>query len=262
MTPEQGHWSAARFQAWDLCPTTYRERYVDGIAQEVSEAMRFGAAVHGALEAHFCGADGDRAFKAVWRPSSNREALLSGVGLHLLGLVYDLGLDGEPESYFELDTTADWLKPTIGYIDLVDYRNGHIYDFKTTIGAWGEGRANQDPWQPALYRHAIAQRTGDLFEFSYVTLNKRTLELAMVQPTTDYHQIWADCQVAAAMIAKMDAAGSYPCRGGHGTCPECAGSWAHGHVCDWTLRPPRIHITRPLDDGSTLRVDGAVSNSG
>jgi hypothetical protein len=213
--------------------------------------MLFGSAVHAALAVHYIGGDGDRTFKAEWfnAPVAHAErwAQLGGVGLHLLEGVYALELAGQPEYEFSLSTEADWLKPTVGFIDLVDWEGGMLYDFKTTIGDWGNGRANQDPWQPTLYRMAAADRTGigrgliD-FDFAYVTLNKRTLEVGVIQPTVPFEQRLAECLAAGSMIAAMDAAGSYPCRGGHGTCPECAGSWAHGHVCDWSLKPPRIHI--------------------
>jgi|SRR5215471_12915177 len=241
------HWSASQFQAWDLCPTTYRERYIDGVAQEVTEAMYFGSAIHTGLAHHYLGGDGDRAFKSMWLkwPGAHLErwAQLGGIGMHLLEAVYALDLHGVPEVEFNLDTVEEWGKPTVGFMDLVDWQGGKIYDFKTTVGTWGEGRANQDPWQPTLYRRACRVATGgDLFSFEYVTLNKRTLEVARVAPTTDYAQMWSELLVAGSMIAAMDLMGDYPCRGGHGTCPECAGQWQHGHVCDWTLKPPRIHV--------------------
>jgi len=245
------HWSASQFQTWDLCPTTYRERYIDGVAQDVTEAMYFGSSIHHALETHYLGGYGDQAFKSMWLkfPGAHLErwAQLGGVGLHLLGAVVDLNLKGEPEIEFCLDTVEPWLKPTIGFMDLVDHAGRRIYDFKTTIGTWGEGRANQDPWQPTLYRWAMLRETGDLYDFSYVTLNKRTLEVATIEPTVEYYARWSEILEAGRMIAQMDAQGAYPCRGGHGTCPECAGQWQHGHVCNWELAPPRIHI-RPKTD--------------
>jgi hypothetical protein len=253
------HWSSSQFHAWDLCPTTYRERYVDGVKEDTTWAMAFGSVIHLALEEHYRGGDGDQAFKKAWRatwpdlvariletgntpPGGGLHFVYAGVGLNLLDRVYNLGLEGEPEVPFTMDTTQDWLKPTTGFIDLVDWGGKHIYDFKTTIGTWGEGRANQDIWQPTLYQRQVQLMVGEVYDFSYVTLNKRTMEVSFIQPTVPYEERLGAMLVGGTMIAAMDANGSYPCKGGHGTCPECAGTWDHGHVCDWTLAPPRIHI--------------------
>jgi len=230
------HWSAQRFASWDLCPSTFRDRYVDGLAVEVSEAMAFGSAVHKGLEAHYKGEDGDRSFRRAWATFADGSPNLTAVGLNLLDAVRELGLVGTPEWRFEFDTSLIWGLPVIGYVDLVG--GGVVYDFKTSMADWGDARARRDIWQPALYSWAVAQVWGEWPRFEYVILNKQSGKVSTVDASVPEEK-WNELDDRIRTIWAYTERGDFPCVG-HGKCPECAATWDHGHVCDLTALPPRI----------------------
>jgi PD-(D/E)XK nuclease superfamily len=246
------HWSASRFMAWDTCPVFFKDRYVDGLAQPKSEAMLFGSAVHLGLAYQFMDGGGDdaadRVLKIALREYSLRPEYLA-VGLTLLDEVRKLGLKGHPELPFTLKTDLWWGANTIGFIDLVDPDLGIVYDFKTTIGNWGQERADRDVWQPTLYRWG-AQEVFDYpsddesFRFQYVVLNRRTLSVDVLEPQRNWANDWNQCMTAGTFIAKMVGDNAFPCIGSHGKCLECGEVWDHGHVCDLSVLPPRIHLGR------------------
>jgi hypothetical protein len=249
------HWSASRFQTWDVCPVVYKERYVDGVATPPSVPLLFGKAMHRALEHHFKGEDGDRSIKLAVS-DYGLDPRLVAVGLFLLDEVDKLGLDGYAEMPFELHTDPWWGAPTIGFIDLVNPEAGIVYDFKTTVGTWGQERANRERWQPTLYRWAAHEVFGypnddddtdqRPFRFQYVVLNRRTLDVSIWEPQRNWANDWQECMTAGSFISKMVSDDSYPCVGGHGMCPECGERWDHGHVCNLAVLPPRIHISREV----------------
>jgi hypothetical protein len=237
------HWSSSKFALWDRCPVTFRDRYVLGLAEPLSEPMRFGQALHQALEQYTLASNdrtvGDQAFRAA---GTDHLAL----GWRLLELVYDLGFVGRPELPFTLDTSLVWGLPTVGIIDLVDPERRVVYDYKTSVGTWGQERADRDLWQPTLYQWAALEQFGDLFEFQYVVINRRTLEVATFSPSRSFEERFNEAYDGARMISQMVSDGAFPCAGGHGMCPECGERWEHDHVCDFSVAPPRIHI-RPRE---------------
>src|SRR5262245_31183011 len=101
------HWSATRFTSWGLCPVTFKEHYVDGVAREPSEQVLFGSAVHQAMEAHANGADAGRSFRQAWKAMQQeyllRPSELTAVGLDLIERVTLAGWQGDAERVFTLD---------------------------------------------------------------------------------------------------------------------------------------------------------------
>ena len=79
---------------WDQCPGLFKDRYIDGIAMETTEAMAFGSAVHKGLEEHFRGGDGEYAFRQTWKAYGPDGSHLTAMGLDLIDLVRELGLEG------------------------------------------------------------------------------------------------------------------------------------------------------------------------
>jgi PD-(D/E)XK nuclease superfamily len=243
------HWSASRFMLYDQCPAEFKARYIDGVALEATEALCFGSSMHLGLEAHFRGDDGVRAFRAAWRTMSQEQlggrvdSRLTARGLDLLEAVFELGLEGVPERPFTIDTEADLLAPTIGFMDLYDQGSNTVYDFKTTLGSWSQERAQKETWQPLLYTWAAWEVTGEWPAFEYVVLNRATgrLDRFRRQWTHDewLEQIataWADMRTIALAVS----ADVLTCHGKHGWCPECGDRWTHEHEC----RPntPRVSL--------------------
>ena len=99
-------------------------------------------------------------------------------GLRMVDQVNALNLnqDGRsaPEHWFELD--ADWTYPVVGAVDLwcppSSQHGAVIYDFKTTVGAWSQERAERECWQPILYAWAYARAYDVVPIFRYLVLNR------------------------------------------------------------------------------------------
>jgi hypothetical protein len=240
------HWSASRFMLWERCPAEFYARYIAGAREPASEAMLFGSAVHRGLEAHYLGNSGEATFRQVWKASVAEElhgqadAKLTAVGLDLLERTIELGLQGVPEYAFTLPTEA-WGAPTVGAVDLIDVRDGHVYDFKTTTGAWSQTRAERDIWQPALYAFAVSEALDWPERFTYVVLNKVSRQVELFD-LDNLQERWAAMDEMARVIAARVVDGDFACHGKHGSCPECGVRWDHGHVCDLSATPPRIRL--------------------
>lgn len=229
------HWSASRFMLFDQCPGLYRQRYVEHVALEPTEALSFGKSVHLGLEAHYLGHDGERAFRTAWKgyclESPGYDSRLAGVGLNLLDQVFELQLEGTPERDFSLDT-PELNANIVGAIDL--WGPGRIYDFKTTAGKWSALRAEAEVWQPVLYTWAYWDQTDVLPDFEYIVLNRATGTLSRFlrhwEPDGYREQMdlaWARMRTISTCVA----ADVLDCHGDHGFCPECGDRWGHDHVC-------------------------------
>jgi len=242
------HWSATRFMLFEQCPASFKERYVDGVAIEPTEALSFGQAVHMGLEAHYNGEAGERAFRAAWKQMTLEldgrvSRGLTATGLCLLQQVFDLNLAGTPERGFSIDTNYELGAPIVGAMDLWDqreseaYPEGVIFDFKTTRGLWSQERAQAETWQPVLYPWAAWEETDRWPAFEYIVLNRFTgsLERFRRKWSADQYLAWQyDAWRRMETIAARVAAGDFVCSGQHGACPECGERWSHEHVCDDT----------------------------
>jgi len=237
------HWSASRFMLFDLCPGAFKERYVDGVAADPTEAMLFGSAVHHGLEAHFNGDDGERAYRAMWKTETEVLAAagvranrnLTGMGIELIEKVAALGLKGVPERGFSIDSNVELGAPIIGALDLYDQAGNTIYDFKTSRGLWSQARAQSEVWQPYLYTYAVWIETGNWPAFEYIVANRVSgaldrfrREWTAEQWLDDMNALWLHMCDISVVVAK----GQLECHGRHGYCPECGERWSHGHVCD------------------------------
>jgi len=235
------HWSASRFMVYDVCPEEFRIRYLDdGVPQLQTEAMCFGKAVHQGLEAHYQGGDGEFVFRRAWREYAAElradgqyvDPRLSSTGLYLLDSVFELQLQGQPEHGFSLDTEAELGAPIVGAVDL--WGDGTIYDFKTTVGAWSQMRAQKEVWQPCLYTWAYWDATAVWPAFEYVVLNRATRGLSRFRrewTAEEYLAHMDDAWGRMRAIASAVAADALTCHGQHGFCLECGDRWSHGHLC-------------------------------
>lgn len=230
------HWSATRFMTFDVCPGEFKQRYIDGVAFEVTEATAFGTAVHLALEAHYQGnQDHELVFRRAWKEQTREMRVhrdLIGMGLGLLDKAIALGLEGIPERPFSLDT-PEIGAPTVGAVDL--WGNNVVYDFKTTRGKWSQDRAQAEVWQPCLYTWAYWDQTGRWPDFEYIVMNRVTGQLDR------FRRRWSDEEWLHQMdfawrrmleISSAVAQGDLQCHGKHGFCPECGDRWNHDHACD------------------------------
>jgi len=226
----------------------WKARYVDEQPFELTEAMAFGQAVHGGLEAHFRGDDGVFAFRSAWRVYRQQlgdvDPELTRMGMDLIDQVIDLDLHGVPERGFSIDTNEELGAPIVGAIDLWG-ADGTNYDFKTTRGLWSQERAQKELWQPVLYTWARwieePAHTGD---FEYIVLNRVNGQLQR------FRRAWTPDEVNEAMneawermrlITSEARAGRFECHGKHGFCPECGARWAHDHVCGTVAERIRLH---------------------
>lgn len=242
------HWSATRFMLFEQCPMLFKERYIDGVAVAPTEAMLFGSAVHMGLEAHYNGQDGVRAFRAAWKQftrdlGGDVDRSLTATGLDLLDKVFELELHGTPERGFSLDTNADFGAPIVGAVDLWDAEHGIVFDFKTTIGAWSQVRAQKELWQPCLYSHAFWEETGVWPAFEYIVLNRATGALSRFRRQWTEDEYLAqinDAWTRMRYISTCVAADVLACHGKHGYCPECGDRWQHDHVCGPTSDRVRL----------------------
>ena len=212
------HWSASKFTCYDDCPAEFYQRYVLHEPMDIDPPMQFGTAVHKGLEVHFRGADGDLAFRRTWRESiPNLRAAgyvvpnsLVEVGLCMIERVAALGISGEPERKIWIRTDAYLGAPLLGYVDLWSAETNTIYDFKTTLGAWGEARAEREVWQPCLYSYAYWIETEILPAFEYIVLNRSTGELQRFRTQRTHEQI-SDMLTRARQIAVSVAAEDWTC---------------------------------------------------
>jgi hypothetical protein len=245
------HWSATRFMLFDQCPTAFKERYVDEVPLQPTEALCFGQAVHMGLEAHYNAQDGDRAFRAAWKELSRTDLggvvdhRLTGVGLQLLEQVVALDLHGIPEYGFSLDTNMDLGAPIVGAMDLWDQDANVIYDFKTTRGHWSAERAQTEVYQPLLYTWAAWTLTDQWPAFEYIVCHRvtGTLDRFRRQWTEDQWLAQMNaCWRRMRLVACLVAADVFTCWEKHGNCPECGVRWTHGHVCEDTARLRRVRL--------------------
>src|SRR5262245_16038875 len=243
------HWSASRFMLFDTCPMLFKERYVDGVVGEPSEAMLFGSAVHRGLESHYQGGDGERSFRAAWKVAVEHDLGgvahrdLTGVGIELLDRIAALGLKGIPERGFSIDTNLELGAPIIGALDLYDPEANLVVDFKTTRGAWSQARAQREQWQPLLYTYAIWEETGEWPAFEYVVGNRVTggvsrfrREWTPDQWLDEINTLWMHMIEISIEVAR----GRLDCNGRHAICPECGDRWTHEHDCDEVPHSKRV----------------------
>jgi len=249
------HWSASRFMLWDQCPGAFKARYVDEQPFEMTEAVAFGSAVHQGLEAHYRGEDGQRAYRAAWRTLAQQHGLdvdpsLTGVGLELMDQAMELGLVGDPERAFNIDTSVELKAPLVGAIDLWG-ADGTVYDFKTTRGLWSQERAQQETWQPSLYSWARwLEEPSYTGAFEYIVMNRvtGTLQRFRREWTTDeVVAAWNVAMLRMQVIAAAVEADQYECHGKHGYCPECGDRWGHDHVCYPDPRRVRSHVVQSVE---------------
>ena len=234
-------WSPSKFVCWTQCPYEFYLRYVQHEPMVATEALHFGTAVHRGLEAHYRGTDGARAFRLAWRELGDElratglhvDAGLSAMGLDLVEATIALGLRGEPERRVWLRTDATLTAPTLGYMDLFSPDAVEVVDFKTTVGAWSQERAEKEIWQPCLYSWAFWEETGKLPTFRYVVLNRRSgqLEQFVTRRTHDDIAVMLERAIAISRGVQREEFDCV-CPKRNTDCPECGGHWEHGHVCE------------------------------
>lgn len=247
------HWSATRFMLFEQCPASFRERYVDGVASETTEAMAFGSAVHRGLETHYQGGDGERAFRAAWKVAVEQDLGgvahrdLTGNGIAIIEQIAALGLRGIPEYGFSLDTEGELGAPIIGAIDLWDAEGNTVYDFKTTRGAWSQARAQREVWQPLIYTYAIWQLTDQWPAFEYIVGNRATArvdrfrrEWTADEWLAEMNALWLRMCTTSTAVAKDEL----ECHGKHGFCLECGERWTHEHDCDEVPHSRRVVLAK------------------
>ena len=186
-------------------------------------------------------------------------------GLRMLDQVAALALNRDgfssAERWFTLPTREDWGWPTIGAIDLWSppwsMHGPTVWDFKTTLGAWGPDRVLKETWQPMLYAWAYQRAYGVLPTFKYLVLSRVDGAYAILERS------WTSAQWAADMarlefraedIATRVRDGDFDCSRGHGTCLECGRPYGHDHVCAEGSRPAKIKLR-----GTRSRTAAAVA---
>jgi PD-(D/E)XK nuclease superfamily protein len=211
-------WSPSKFACYEQCPAEFYQRYVLGEPIEPNVPMWFGTAVHKGLEAHYRGEDGELAFRRKWRECIPQLRAIGcivpdslfEIGLLCIEQVAALELVGEPERRIWIRTEAYLNAPLLGYADLWSADTHTIYDFKTTLGSWGQARAEREIWQPGLYSYAYWIETEVLPAFEYIVLNRGTGELQRFRTQRSHEQI-SDMLTRARQIAVDVAAENWTC---------------------------------------------------
>lgn len=212
------YWSPSRFTCYEQCPAEYYQRYVLSMPIEPNTPMFFGTAVHKGLEAHFLGADGELAFRRSWRgliPDLRAAGCvvptaLFETGLDLVDKVSALGIFGVPERKILTDSTPYLNASLLGYVDLWCESEHTIYDFKTTLGAWSQERAEREMWQPCIYSMAYWLELDVIPAFEYIVLNRATGTLERFATRRTEKQI-GDMLGRAREIALAIAAQEWTC---------------------------------------------------
>lgn len=184
------HLSASRLTSYEWCPQQFYRRYILGQEDPQTWEQAFGIAVHSGLEAHYNQGDYELTFLREWRAAKQQHPAapesLTARGLELIEMVRDLGLTGTPESY--LNTLwPDIPVPFLGYADL--WKEGHIYDFKTTGFMWKPGKAERQIFQPAIYSQAHADAFGSIPQFTFVVMPRNGGPVQLIDATRTGEQI-------------------------------------------------------------------------
>jgi hypothetical protein len=79
--------------------------------------------------------------------------------------------------------------PLLGYVDLWSESTDTIYDFKTTLGAWSQERAEREVWQPCIYSMAYWLERDVIPNFEYIVLNRATADLQRFKTKRSEEQI-------------------------------------------------------------------------
>lgn len=217
--PARAHLSASELALFDRCPAAWRARYVDGVVDPPTEAMRFGTAVHKGCEAHYRQEDGIGAFVANWTYQTGClraaglpvDPRLEMLGVRLVRQVRDLGLAGEAER--TVTVRAAGLPPLHGFVDLWDPEHNTVLDFKTARSAWTAQQLARQVWQPALYSQAFWEEDGDMPRFTFIVLPRDGSPLQRLDATRTVRDLVDAWARARAIYARMQALNT-PCRCG------------------------------------------------
>jgi hypothetical protein len=169
----------------------------------------------------------------------------------MLDQVAALGLTAVQRGNAGSNIDSTWGFPTVGAVDLWSppwsVHGPVVWDFKTTVGAWGPDRVQRETWQPMLYTWAYRRAYDVIPTFKYVVLNRTDNSITIMDRSWSKRQ-WNDDLAAltfhAEEIAERVSDGDFDCTKGHGTCLECGKPYGHNHVCADGSRPAKIKVVR------------------
>ncbi len=178
------HLSYSSISTYQLCPRSWRYRYLDRIKTPTASALALGSAVHGTVEQMITDkhlgleTDVQAAWHTHWERASAQEIdwdgdspeIVEAEGLRLVSTrevrqlvdkLAPLVIGGVPfvEQRVELRVPGVPL-PIIGYIDIVT-ADGVPGDFKTAARSWTQDKAESEV-QPLFYLAALNQARAEL----------------------------------------------------------------------------------------------------
>jgi putative RecB family exonuclease len=166
------------------CPQLFAFRYVERAAPEfVSQALKFGSAIHSALETYFEGRlagldlsqpELHHAYRLAWAEPSRDdvpvrfnknqdESTLDDLAGRMMTSFLDSPLANPPGNVLAIEETltttlAEDLPDLLARIDLIHQSDNvvGVIDFKTSQSSWTPAKAAESAEQLHLYRHAAA----------------------------------------------------------------------------------------------------------
>lgn len=210
------HLSASSVAEYVRCPQRWYWKRVMGVADTPSPLMRFGTAVHRAIEQHHAGAQDPReAFCEEWLLAVRDleadgtpvdAANLREKGLALVSLYRaDPNPDGEPEAGWRVTLPLLGV-PLVGYFDLAG--TDWLAEHKCSLWPWKEGRVGKEI-QGGLYLAAFPFARGRLathIDYTILSINPQPA-LTRIRLETDAMRCYMALEAARQALAGM--------RGGH-----------------------------------------------
>ncbi|MBD3251528.1 hypothetical protein GF380_03675 [Candidatus Uhrbacteria bacterium] len=194
------HLSNSSISKYQMCPRSWRFRYVDEISAPASYHLVFGIAFHNVIEAYVAsGGSLQSHWQKAWSRAMARQhdvdwGIKGADDIYALGermcasksiqnTVAGLADGGTPliEQYIEFIIPGVGV-PFVGYVDMI-LPDGTVIDFKTSSRAWKPG-SGDDSLQAAFYIAGLRANGYEVKdEFKFYVFTKSKLE-GMVIPTT------------------------------------------------------------------------------
>lgn len=184
---EIDHLSYSSIHTYQMCPRSWRYRYLDQVPTKTAAALTFGSAFHNAIEAYLreepdnrkaparywsehwtAAVEKDGLENIDWRDETPESMENLGISMFASTDVQETLMEIEPlrdearvhiEDYITLAVPGVPI-PIVGYIDIIT-ADGVPGDFKTSSRRWWSNRAEQE-MQPVFYLAALNQNGYDL----------------------------------------------------------------------------------------------------
>jgi len=229
------HLSYSSISTYQLCPRSWKYRYIDKPRVPTSPALVFGSAFHDAIErAMIEGEPPAKLWAESWEDqlSDGRNAVIdwgdkSEPEMRELGArmfaasevaaqvatIKPLVIGGEPVIEKRVEMRVPGVPvPIIGYIDVIT-EDGVPGDFKTSARKWNASKARQET-QPIFYLVALNQEgwehSPDLRFRHYVFTKTKSPAAQVFETTRNLNQMVGLAEIVVGVWKSIEA-GAFPC---------------------------------------------------